>query len=104
MTELLLEMLSEEIPARMQARAVEDLKRLVTEALNREDLTFECAKAYATPRRLVLVVDGIPETQPDVSEERRGPQVGAPEKAVDGFKNSLPADAEIEQREDKGNT
>ncbi len=85
MAELLLELLSEEIPARMQARAAEDLKRLVTDGLKKEKLTFTAAEAYVTPRRLALVVDGLPEKQPDVVEERKGPRVGAPEKAVNGF-------------------
>lgn len=64
MPELLLELFSEEIPARMQARAVEDLKRLVTEKLAASGLTFTRADAYVTPRRLTLVVDGLPELSP----------------------------------------
>jgi len=106
MPELLLELLSEEIPARMQARAAEDLKRLVCDGLKDAGLTFERAEAYATPRRLALVVDGIPETQPDVSEEKRGPQVGAPEQAINGFLGSLDGMAmdDCEQREVKGKT
>jgi glycyl-tRNA synthetase beta chain len=83
--ELLLELLSEEIPARMQTRASEDLKRLVCEGLKGAGLEFKDAKAYATPRRLALVVDGIPSARADVSEEKRGPRVGAPEQAVQGF-------------------
>ncbi len=85
MAELLVELFSEEIPARMQARAAEDLKRLVTEGLKAANLTFESARAYATPRRLALVVDGLPAQQPDLSEEKKGPKVGAPEQAVQGF-------------------
>lgn len=85
MAELLLELLSEEIPARMQARAAEDLQRMVTEGLSKNGLTFERARAFVTPRRLALVVDGLPTAQPDVSEERRGPRVGAPQQAIDGF-------------------
>ncbi|WP_299398047.1 glycine--tRNA ligase subunit beta [Pelagibius sp.] len=85
MAELLVELFSEEIPARMQARAAEDLKRLVTEGLKAANLTFETASAYATPRRLALVVDGLPAQQPDLSEEKKGPKVGAPEQAVQGF-------------------
>ena len=85
MAELLLEILSEEIPARMQTRAVEDLKRLVCEGLKGAGLEFGSALAFATPRRLALVIDGIPAMREDVSEERRGPRVGAPENAVQGF-------------------
>ncbi|CAN5888481.1 glycine--tRNA ligase subunit beta [soil metagenome] len=85
MAELLLEIFSEEIPARMQARAAEDLKRLVGEGLKAAGLAFKDARAFATPRRLALVVDGLPTARPDVSEERRGPRVGAPDQAVQGF-------------------
>jgi glycyl-tRNA synthetase beta chain len=85
MPELLLELFSEEIPARMQTRAAEDLKKLVTEKLTAAGLTFTKAEAYVTPRRLALVVDGLPDKQPDVSEEKKGPRVGAPEQAVQGF-------------------
>lgn len=99
MPELLIEILSEEIPARMQARAADDLKRLVTAGLKEAGLEFSSADAYVTPRRLALVVDGVPEKQPDVSEEKRGPNVNAPEQAVNGFKGSLPDDAVIEERE-----
>lgn len=99
MSELLLEILSEEIPARMQARAAADLKRLVTDGLKGAGLEFTSAEAYVTPRRLCLVVDGLPEKQPDVSEEKRGPKVDAPEQAINGFKGSLPEGAVIEERE-----
>lgn len=85
MAELLLELFSEEIPARMQARAAEDLKGLVTGKLKAAGLEFSSADAYVTPRRLTLVIDGLPDKQPDVSEERRGPRVDAPEKAIQGF-------------------
>jgi glycyl-tRNA synthetase beta chain len=85
MAELLLELLSEEIPARMQARAADDLKRLVSDGLKAAGLDFKDARAFATPRRLALVVDGLPAARADVSEERRGPRVGAPEQAVQGF-------------------
>jgi len=85
MAELLLEILSEEIPARMQTRAAEDLKRLVGEGLKGAGLTFTEARAFATPRRLALVVDGLPVARADVSEEKRGPRVGAPDQAVQGF-------------------
>ena len=85
MAELLLELFSEEIPARMQKRASEDLKKLVVDGLKAGSLEFSSADAYVTPRRLALVVDGLPERQPDVSEEKRGPRTDAPEKAVEGF-------------------
>jgi len=100
MTELLLELFSEEIPARMQGRAADDLKRLVTEGLKKAELAFTDARAYATPRRLALVVDGLPEAQPDVKEERRGPKVGAPEQAVNGFLSSVGLTLDqVEQRD-----
>jgi glycyl-tRNA synthetase beta chain len=85
MPDLLLEFFSEEIPARMQARAAEDLKKLVTDRLVAAGLVYEGAKAFATPRRLTLTVAGIPARQPDVKEERKGPKVGAPEQAIAGF-------------------
>ena len=85
MAELLLEILSEEIPARMQARAAEDLKRLVTGGLEEAGLEFDSSRAFATPRRLALVVDGLPAKTPDISEERRGPRADAPDRAVEGF-------------------
>ena len=85
MAELLLEILSEEIPARMQARAADDLKRLVCEGLKKAGLEFDRAETHVTPRRLVLVVDGLPTATPDVSDERKGPKVGAPEQALAGF-------------------
>jgi glycyl-tRNA synthetase beta chain len=85
MPDLLIELFSEEIPARMQARAAEDLKKLVTDRLVGAGLTYEGAKAFATPRRLALAVQGVPGRQPDVKEEKRGPRVGAPEGAIQGF-------------------
>ena len=85
MAELLLEFLSEEIPARMQEQAAADLKRLVTEKLSAEGLAFGAAQSFATPRRLALTIEGLAVTQPDTKEEKRGPRVGAPEAAVQGF-------------------
>src|SRR5262245_57755087 len=85
MPDLLLEFLSEEIPARMQPRAAEDLQKLVTDRLVAAGLVYEGARAFATPRRLALAVHGIPVRQPDVREERKGPRVGAPENAIAGF-------------------
>ncbi|MEQ8697636.1 MAG: glycine--tRNA ligase subunit beta, partial [Bauldia litoralis] len=91
--------------ARMQARAADDLKRLVTEGLEKAGLAFESAEAYSTPRRLALVVEGIPERQPDLKEERKGPRVGAPDQAIQGFLKSagLPSLDACETREIKGN-
>jgi glycyl-tRNA synthetase beta chain len=93
MAELLLELLSEEIPARMQARAADDLKRLVGDKLREAGFAFDRAESFATPRRLALVVDGLPAHQPDVVEERRGPRVGAPEQAIKGFLKSVGLDS-----------
>ena len=102
MAELLLELFSEEIPARMQARAADDLKRLVTTGLKDAGLTFDKAEAFVTPRRLTLVVDGLPLAQPDVKDERKGPRVGSPEKAIEGFLKAagLASLDECETRED----
>ncbi len=104
MAELLLELLSEEIPARMQARAAEDLKRLVCEGLKDAGLTFDRAESYVTPRRLALVVDGLPLATEDSTDERKGPAVGAPEKAIQGFLKAagLSSVDECEVREVKG--
>jgi glycyl-tRNA synthetase beta chain len=85
MPDLLLELFSEEIPARMQAKAADDLRRMVTDRLVAEGLVYEGAKAFATPRRLALTVHGIPARQPDLKTERRGPKIGAPDAAVQGF-------------------
>ncbi len=88
MPDLLLEFLSEEIPARMQARAADDLKKMVTDRLVAAGLVYEGAKAFATPRRLALSVHGVPVRQPDIKEEKKGPRVGAPEQAIAGFLKS----------------
>ncbi|RFB06435.1 glycine--tRNA ligase subunit beta [Parvularcula marina] len=88
MPELLLELFSEEIPARLQRRAAGDLERLVTDGLKAEGLKWDGVKAFSTPRRLTLVITGLPVAQADLKEERKGPRVGAPEKAVEGFLNS----------------
>jgi glycyl-tRNA synthetase beta chain len=88
MPELLLELLSEEIPARMQRQAADDLKRLVGEGLKAAGLAFADAHAYVTPRRLALAMTGLPVAQPDVKEEKRGPRVDAPQNAIDGFLKS----------------
>jgi glycyl-tRNA synthetase beta chain len=88
MPDLLLELFSEEIPARMQARAADDLRKMVTDRLVDAGLVYEGATAFATPRRLALAVQGIPARQPDLKEEKKGPRVGAPEAAVQGFLKS----------------
>jgi glycyl-tRNA synthetase beta chain len=85
MPDLLLELFSEEIPARMQARAAEDLRKAVTDRLVAAGLLYEGAKAFVTPRRLALAVHGVPGRQPDLREEKKGPRVGAPENAIAGF-------------------
>jgi glycyl-tRNA synthetase beta chain len=88
MPDLLLELFSEEIPARMQAKAADDLKKLVTDRLVDAGLVYEAARAFVTPRRLALVIEGVPARQPDLKEEKKGPRVGAPERALEGFLKS----------------
>jgi len=83
--ELLLELLSEEIPARMQRRAIEDLTALVRDKLAAAEIAAAEVRGYVTPRRLTVIADGIPERQPERNEERRGPRVGASPQALDGF-------------------
>ena len=85
MPDLLIELFSEEIPARMQKRAADDLKKLVTDGLVEAGLTYAGAAALSTPRRLTLAVEGLLATSPDTREERKGPKVGAPDKAIEGF-------------------
>jgi glycyl-tRNA synthetase beta chain len=106
MPDLLLELFSEEIPARMQRQAAEDLKRLVTNALVERNLLYEGAQSFATPRRLALHVVGLPAAQPDLREERKGPRVGAPDTAIQGFLKSAGLkrieDATIETDPKKG--
>lgn len=89
MTDLLLELFSEEIPARMQKGAADDLKRLVASALKAEGYEGLTLEAHVTPRRLVLHVEGLSSAQPDLREERKGPKVGAPDKAIEGFLKSV---------------
>ena len=106
MSELLLELFSEEIPARMQGRAAEDLRRLVSEALVAQGLELGETKAFSTPRRLALVIENVPAQSPEVSQERKGPKVGAPEQAVAGFLKAAGLasldEAEIVKDEKKG--
>lgn len=105
MADLLIELFSEEIPARMQAKAAADLKRLMGDALKEAGLTVDTADAYATPRRLALHMTGIPERTPDVREERRGPRADAPDKAIEGFlRGAGVAREDLVEREDKKGT
>ena len=103
MAELLLELFSEEIPARMQVRAADDLARLLGDRLKQAGLSFDTVRSFANPRRLTVVVDGLPARSPDVSEERKGPRVGAPDAAVQGFLKSagLSSLDQAETRSDK---
>jgi glycyl-tRNA synthetase beta chain len=88
MPELLIELFSEEIPARLQNKAAEDLKNLVTSALVEAGLVYEGAQAHAGPRRMVLSVEGLAAKAADVAEERKGPRIDAPQPAIDGFLKS----------------
>ena len=85
MPDLLIELFSEEIPARMQARAADDLKKLVTNGLVEAGLTYASAAAFSTPRRLTLTIEGMLDASPSITEERKGPKADAPEKAIEGF-------------------
>lgn len=102
MPDLLIELFSEEIPARMQARAREDLKKLVTDGLVEAGLTYASAGAFSTPRRLVLTIEGLSAHSPTTREERKGPRTDAPEAALEGFLRStgLTRD-QLEARDDK---
>ena len=103
MSELLLELFSEEIPARMQPRAAADLARLLGEKLGAAGLEFKEIRSYATPRRLTVVVEGLPARSPDIREERKGPRVDAPEAAIKGFLKAagLASVEQAEKRDDK---
>ncbi len=106
MAELLLEILSEEIPARLQLRGAGDLKNLICTKLREQDLSFGTAVAHVAPRRLVLVVDDLAEQQPDRTEERKGPRTNAADKAIAGFLQSVGCDSvdhpDIQKRKIKG--
>ncbi|PSL18850.1 glycine--tRNA ligase subunit beta [Shimia abyssi] len=100
MPDLLIELFSEEIPARMQARAAEDLKKRVTDGLVEAGLTYAGAQALSTPRRLTLALEGLLAESPTVREERKGPKVGAPDKAIEGFlRGAGVAREDLEERE-----
>ncbi|GAB5503716.1 glycine--tRNA ligase subunit beta [Pyruvatibacter sp.] len=103
MPEALIEIFCEEIPARMQKRAAEDLQRMITGDLVEAGVTYEWARIHYGPRRLMLALGGLPGAAPDRKEERKGPRVGAPEKALEGFLKSagLASVDECEQQEDK---
>ena len=100
--DLLIELFSEEIPARMQARARDDLRTLVTNGLVEAGLTYAGAAAFSTPRRLVLAIEGLSGESRPVREERKGPRLDAPAQALDGFLRStgLTRD-QLEVRDDK---
>ena len=85
MAELLIELFSEEIPARLQNRAADDLRRLMVDGMAARGLEVGEAQSFATPRRLALVVEDVPKKSPAVCDERKGPRVGAPDKAIEGF-------------------
>jgi glycyl-tRNA synthetase beta chain len=104
MPDLLLEVFSEEIPARMQGGGARELERIVVGALSDRGLLFEGVKSFFGPRRLTLAIAGLPAKQPDITEERKGPRVGAPEKAIDGFLRSagVTLDQCVKQSDTKG--
>lgn len=104
MPEFLIEIISEEIPSRMQAAARAELQRRITDGLAAAGLKANSAQAYSTPRRIVVVIDDLPAEQPDISEVRKGPKVGAPDKAIQGFLKSvgLTIDQAETEETDKG--
>ncbi|HET9069771.1 MAG TPA: glycine--tRNA ligase subunit beta, partial [Amaricoccus sp.] len=104
MPDLLLELLSEEIPPRMQRQAMDDLRRLMTDGLVERGLTYAHAAAFATPRRLTLAVEGLTERSPSLSEERKGPRADAPPQAIEGFLRAtgLTRDALVTRPDKKG--
>ncbi|MBW4982982.1 glycine--tRNA ligase subunit beta [Mameliella sp. CS4] len=102
MPDLLIELFSEEIPARMQGKAAQDLKKLMTDGLVEAGLTYTGAEAFSTPRRLALTLHGLSAESPTLREERRGPKVGAPDKALEGFMRGAGVTRDLlEEREEK---
>ena len=99
MPDLLIELLSEEIPARMQEFAANELKKNMLSFLSDQGVSEIAATAYSTPRRLTLFMSGLPEKAPDINEERKGPRIDAPQQAVDGFLRSV--DLNLDQLESK---
>ena len=105
MAQFLLELFSEEIPARMQVKAVDDLSRLITQGLAEAEVTFSAPSTYVTPRRLVIVIDGLPTVQADRMVERKGPRIDAPAAAIEGFLRSAETTIDAcEKRDIKGAT
>ena len=105
MPDLLIELFSEEIPARMQEKAAADLQKAMTDGLVEAGLTYAGARAFATPRRLALTVQGLTADSPTLREDRRGPKVGAPDKAIEGFCRGAGVSREdLEQRDEKKGT
>ncbi|OIP84457.1 MAG: glycine--tRNA ligase subunit beta [Rhodobacterales bacterium CG2_30_65_12] len=102
MADLLIELFSEEIPARMQGRAGEDLKKLVTDGLVEAGLSYSGAAAFTTPRRLALTVEGLPAMSPDTREERKGPRTDAPDKALEGFLRATGLTKDMLEARDSG--
>ena len=102
MADLLIELFSEEIPAGLQAPAAQNLKKLLTNGMVEAGLTYANASAFHTARRLTLVVEGLLDASPTVQEERKGPKVGAPEQAIDGFLRGAGLSMDdLEVRDDK---
>ncbi|MEP1883592.1 MAG: glycine--tRNA ligase subunit beta, partial [Marinomonas sp.] len=102
MPDLLIELFSEEIPARMQARAADDLKKRLADGLVEAGLTYASAAAFSTPRRLTLAVEGLLANSPATREERKGPRVDAPDKAIEGFLRGAGVAREaLEERDEK---
>ena len=85
MPDLLIELLSEEIPARMQRKASSDLEQLFTEGISELGLTYKSSASFSTPRRLTLVLENVSSKSLSRVEEKRGPRIDAPEKAIQGF-------------------
>src|SRR5262245_10847589 len=100
MAEFLFEIFSEEIPARMQLRGAEDLKKVMGDELQARGLSFSALSSYVTPRRLVVVIEGLVEATAGKIEERRGPKVGAPSGAIQGFLKSAGISLEACQQRD----
>ena len=102
MPDLLIELFSEEIPARMQKRAAQDLKKLVTDGLVEAGLTYSAAGVFSTPRRLTLSIEGLLAQSPPQKEERKGPKTDAPQAAIDGFLRAAGVNIDaLEPRDDK---
>src|SRR5687768_5500393 len=100
MAELLLELFSEEIPSGPQTKVIEDFKMLFAAKFAANSISYKTLECYTTPRRVCVVVDGLPTASEASSEERRGPRIDAPAQAIDGFLKSTGLDLnQLEQRE-----